>query len=172
MKKIIFLDIDGVMESHRPVKRSWFSFSKKPTEDEFGPLYDEEAVETLKEVIDQTGAKIVISSSYRNRDGNYFYRLWKKRRLPGEVIGGTPFVTDPDFFDYCGFEDLNEANMNNKAMEVKVWLAKNADLDTRYVIIDDNENWLDEQRPYVVVTSWQTGLTKDKAMSIINILNN
>jgi hypothetical protein len=41
-----------------------------------------------------------------------------------------------------------------------------------YVIIDDNENWLDEQRPYVVVTSWQTGLTKDKAMSIINILNN
>ena len=54
MKKIIFLDIDGVMESHRPAKRSWFSFKQKPTEDEFGPLYDEEAMETLKEVIDQT----------------------------------------------------------------------------------------------------------------------
>ena len=87
------------------------------------------------------------------------------------MIGGTPFVTDPDFFEYCGLDELNEANMNNKALEIRVWLAKYADLDTRYVIIDDNTNWLDEQRPNVVVTSWQTGLTKDKAMRIIEILN-
>ena len=53
MKKILFLDIDGVLN----ITCNYF--------DEFGCTFEKPFVDNLAWIIEQTGAKIVISSSWR-----------------------------------------------------------------------------------------------------------
>lgn len=75
--KIIFLDIDGVLAlMHKQ-------------HDEFGSLFHEEFVNNLKWIIDETGAKIVISSSWRKSGLVEMLNMWKFRNLPGEIIDTT-----------------------------------------------------------------------------------
>ena len=70
--KIIFLDIDGVLnvigQGH----------------DEFGQIFHKHFEDNLRWVIDKTGAKIVISSSWRGSGLNEMQRMWNVRDLPGE----------------------------------------------------------------------------------------
>jgi hypothetical protein len=64
--KVLFLDIDGVLNS-----RKYFAMGV-PVNDriyladnDYARMIDPEAVELLNEVIDRTGARIVVSSSWR-----------------------------------------------------------------------------------------------------------
>ena len=58
--KIIFLDFDGVMDTayydHVLHKEG------KPGNDKYGTIFDPYCVQNLKRIIDETGAKIVVSS--------------------------------------------------------------------------------------------------------------
>ena len=54
--KIIFLDVDGVLNSQDLLERCG--------EDKLVPI-DEENIRCLKEIVDETGAEIVLSSSWR-----------------------------------------------------------------------------------------------------------
>jgi len=75
--KIIFLDIDGVLAlMHKE-------------HDEFGSLFHQHFVDNLKLIIDETQAKIVISSSWRKNGLVEMLNLWKHRNLPGEIIDTT-----------------------------------------------------------------------------------
>ena len=61
MKKIIFLDIDGVLNSGR-----WFAKTGgEPDADGYGVSFDPAAVDCLGRIISETGAEIVISSSWK-----------------------------------------------------------------------------------------------------------
>lgn len=75
--KIIFLDIDGVLAVNHQ------------QHDDFGSLFHEAYVDNLKHIIDSTGAKIVISSSWRKSGLVEMLNMWKQRNLPGEVIDTT-----------------------------------------------------------------------------------
>ena len=77
--KIIFLDIDGVLNSREyDRKRNW----NEQTD------IDETRLPLVKEIIDKTGAKIVLISTWRNHwdrdeslcdeDGMYINRLFSK----------------------------------------------------------------------------------------------
>ena len=61
--KIIFLDFDGVMDTayydHVLAKEG------KPGNDKYGTIFDLYCVQNLKRIIDETGAKIVVSSSWK-----------------------------------------------------------------------------------------------------------
>ena len=61
--KIIFLDFDGVMDTayydHVLHKEG------KPGNDKYGTIFDPYCVQNLKRIIDETGAKIVVSSSWK-----------------------------------------------------------------------------------------------------------
>ena len=60
--KVIFLDFDGVLNSSG-YSASLFE-AGKPTKDEYGQeLFDPETVNLLNRIVDETEAKIVISSS-------------------------------------------------------------------------------------------------------------
>lgn len=83
MRKIIFLDIDGVLNLI-PQGR-----------DEFGACFHPHLVENFKRVIEATGAEIVISSTWRMNGLQELQRMWEMRDLPGKVIDVTPvFNTD------------------------------------------------------------------------------
>ena len=149
--KVIFLDIDGVL----CVIPNGF--------DEFGAFFHKRFEDNLKHIIDQTNAKIVISSTWRLAGLNEMKELWKKRGLAGEVIDITPFG---------GMDNI-------RGDEIQVWLDNN---DVKnYVIIDDDTDFWEDQLNNFVRTSENYnhedcvdigyGLTRKCAEKAIEILN-
>lgn len=57
MRKVIFLNIDGVLNT-----KWWYTqMDKNTTRDKYGYAFDPNAVANLKKILDETGADIVIS---------------------------------------------------------------------------------------------------------------
>ena len=59
--KIIFLDFDGVMDT--AYYDHILSKEGLPENDYYGTVFDPDCVQNLKEIIDKTGADIVVTSS-------------------------------------------------------------------------------------------------------------
>jgi HAD domain in Swiss Army Knife RNA repair proteins len=149
MFKVIFLDIDGVLNVI-PQGR-----------DQFGAIFHPHFVDNLRCIIEQTDAKIVISSTWRHSGLKVMQLMWEMRDLPGEVIDITP--------------SLN----TNRGEEIEYWLQEN--WTDRYCIIDDDDDMLPEQMPFFVKTSDNFdhedkidigyGLTRKCSERAIEILN-
>lgn len=60
--KVIFLDIDGVLNLYC---ESSTKYSRIASRDEYGCCFHQHLVDNLKRLIDETGAKIVISTLRR-----------------------------------------------------------------------------------------------------------
>ena len=88
MKKIIFLDFDGVLNTE--YYQGVLQFQGKQQQDEYGAHFAPGAVRQLKRIIDFTAAEIVISSSWKSLGLAKIQELWMKRNLPGRVIDVTP----------------------------------------------------------------------------------
>ena len=88
-KKIIFLDFDGVMDTS--FMKISLTKERPALSDEYGLLFDEECVESLKKIIDATNADIVVTSSWKlDMNLEKLQEMWKRRKLPGNVIDVTP----------------------------------------------------------------------------------
>lgn len=149
--KVIFLDIDGVLQVN------------SDTRDEFGLLFHKQFEDNLSDIIKQTDAQIVISSTWKSSGVSILQKMWKKRNLPGKVIDITP--------------DFKEV-IASRGEEIEEWLRNNW-VDS-YCIIDDTDAMLPEQLPYLVQTSKNYdhsqningyGLTRECANKVIKILN-
>lgn len=158
--KIIFLDIDGVLnvipQGH----------------DAFGGIFHSDFVDNLNRIIDETDAKIVISSSWRHSGLQKMLDMWEFRNLPGEVIGVTP-----DLYRFLDFE--GERTMV-RGDEIQAVLNIHPEI-THYVILDDDTDMLKHQLGNFVQTSNNInhpdcidigyGLTKECTNKAIRILN-
>ena len=153
MRKIIFLDFDGVLNTE--YYQGLLQFQGKQWQDQYGAFFDPRAVRQLKRVIDTTGADIVVESSWKYLSLEAMQELWRVRNLPGRVMDITPSLTDNA----------------SKGEEIAAWLSEYATPDTRYVIIDDEYVVLDSQIPYFIWTNPYEGLTEDHADRAISILN-
>lgn len=155
--KIIFLDIDGVLNVI-PQGR-----------DDYGAKFHKHFEDNLRYIIENTDAKIVISSTWRFSSYdpiNNMKNMWKDRNLAGEVIGITPHI------DVC-----------QRGKEIQWWLdnyPKRDEIET-YCIIDDDSDMLESQMDNFVKTSNNQdhpdcvdigyGLTKQCSDKVIKILN-
>lgn len=156
--KAIFLDIDGVLNVYCESR------------DEYGCVFHDHLVDNLRWVIDQTGAKIVISSTWRLSGEKAIMDMWDFRNLPGEVIGITPNLTYGR-----GFSDHTP-----RGVEIQQWLDEHPDV-TNYVILDDDSDMLEHQMKNFICTFDNQdhpdsvdigyGLTKICAEKAIEILN-
>jgi hypothetical protein len=158
--KVVFLDIDGVLnvipQGH----------------DAFGGIFHSDFVDNLKRIIDETDAKIVISSSWRHSGLQKMLDMWEFRNLPGEVIGVTP-----DLYRFLDFE--GERTMV-RGDEIQAVLNIHPEI-THYVILDDDTDMLKHQLGNFVQTSNNInhpdcidigyGLTKECTNRAIRILN-
>lgn len=164
--KIIFLDIDGVLnvigQGH----------------DEYGQIFHKHLENNLKWIIEETNAKIVISSTWRFSGLKIMKEMWAKRNIPGEVIDVTSDVVQ------LGINidsKLNFYEMKERGHEIQSWIDSNKHLIESYVIIDDDNDMLDSQQQNFVKTSDNInhidcvdigyGLTKECARKAIEILN-
>ena len=129
--KVIFLDIDGVLNVI------------PQGNDRFGAIFHEHFVDNLKRIIDETGAKIVISSTWRMSGLPGMIEMWEERNLPGEVIGITP-----NFMWRTG-------STLQRGKEIDAYLDEHPEIE-KYVIIDDDSDMEPHQLENFVMTFGNT----------------
>lgn len=147
--RIIFLDIDGVLNS-----QDWFcSDDPNRGKGNFDPI----AINRLNWVIEETDAKIVLSTSWRN-DPKIF-DTFKQVGVNGEISGKTDYFATGINYLYRGNEILK-------------WCNEHDDKIISYVIIDDDEDMLFTQKDNFVHTDYIHGFTEMDARKAIKILLN
>jgi aryl carrier-like protein len=164
MRKVIFLDIDGVLNT-----KWWYTQMNRNTpKDKYGYAFDPNAVSNLKKILDQTGADIVISSSWKSFGYSELEEMWEERGLPGKLIGITPNSVSDEMLLNADLDNMELLSI--RAMEIKEWLSKNGKRISHYAIIDDMDNMLPEQQSHFVKTDPEIGITKENANQVIAIL--
>ena len=109
--KVIFLDVDGVLNSDEYIDKI-----RKLNVNTIKRKVSVNKIALLKEAVDATGARVVLTTSWRNkRDGTLLKNLLLKY---GIYADATPFID------------------NNRGIEIKSYLSNNPNVD-RYVILDD-----------------------------------
>ena len=161
MRKIIFLDIDGVLSPR------WWNSDKQS--DNYGCLFDAKAVANLAKIIEETDAEIVISSSWKDMGLVELQNMWRDRDLPGKIVDITP--------DYMSDELLLKEDSSNvdylyeRGSEIQGWLLLHGDDVSRYVIIDDMDDILPEQQSHFIQTDPEFGITNDDVKKVVHLLN-
>lgn len=109
--KVIFLDIDGVLNSDEYLDKVKNSDIQGIERD-----IDVEKVKLLKRAIDETGARVVLSSSWRyTRNARYLKELLANY---GIRVDSTPYIRD------------------ERGLEIKKWLSENQGVED-FIILDD-----------------------------------
>lgn len=131
--KIIFLDIDGVLVT---MKRNYEDIQNKDLREERHNYFDPAAVGLLNRLTEESGAKIVISSSW----GRVFYleeirKVFRNGEITGEVIDVTTTI-------YPGPGNRED----QRGLEIQQWL-DNHPQTSSYVIIDDRVDSIEEHHP-------------------------
>ena len=166
--KIIFLDIDGVLnsdESMRRKKRSGYGFDIHNTTQSYD-CPSQPMIENLNHIVENTGAYIVISSSWRHYHKiDEIKQLFEKLEIKGKIVDYTPVVK---LSTYRGLEIQNWIDNYNEAKAKGNFLLKPI---KSFVILDDNNDMLN-LKDRLVLTDYKIGLTKTNAEEAIKILNN
>ena len=151
MEKYIFLDFDGVNNTQND-------------------KFDKNAMANLRRLLEKTDAKVVISSTWRLQGMEYIQQLWQEYQLPGEVIDLTPSCNSTNFSNVDGQEEWQGLH-GCKGLEIAEWLRLNAKEPYHYVILDDEEDILFNQREHLVKVDGSKGLDKADVRAAIQILN-
>lgn len=155
-QKIIFLDIDGVLNSN-----DWYIRTRGKNKKDEGDI-DPQAVSYLNEIIKNTSAKIVMSSSWRTDFENSCNLLYEKGLISNSIIGKTP-----SFVYQCQDDDIRESLCRGN--EIKYYIDKNNV--TSYVILDDDKDMLLCQKDNFIPIDFMHGLSKHHVESATYILN-
>ena len=156
--KIIFLDIDGVLnnEDSDLIYLGEDSVS-------YGGFFCPELVDKLNTIIENTNASIVLSSTWRlGLDITKAQQLTVEMNIKGEVIGVTDAIWDSHVL---------------RGNEIYKWILDNENLVGKYydykdyLILDDDSDMLYWQRNNFVQTNGLKGLTDSNVMESIAILN-
>ncbi len=154
---IIFLDFDGVLNSLRGYRKA--RAENRPTGDEYGTTFDGDCVAALRKIVDTTGARIVVTSSWRFfLDKDDIRKMWTDRQLPGSVYSVTPTNLL-----------INPKERCKRGIEINDWYKAHG-ASANYVILDDDEDVLPCQLPHLVRTDPETGLTNEDADRASQIL--
>lgn len=159
---VIFLDIDGVLKTPSP-------FNNDENELSGSTIYKiifekktfnlkESSVKLLKQIVEKTNCKIVISSSWRIKscieDFHKMFKLydWDTRDI---IIDFTPITLNG-----IRGEDIDE------------WFKMRYNKDViKYIILDDNNDILPHQKSNLIQTDKEIGLNEDVYKLIINYFN-
>lgn len=174
-QKFAFVDVDGVLNHE-----IWFTSDEckkvskeridKDDKNDYRRWFDPRCVELLNHLTDKTGAKIVVSSSWRGgRTVEELKKLFSDVGITGDVIDKTPKL------NFKGLEGYNYSVP--RGCEIKAWLETNKNIlgdklsKANYVILDDDSDMLLWQREKFLHVDSYCGLTYnviDKAVQILN----
>jgi hypothetical protein len=182
-EKIIFLDIDGVLQPDDAEER--FKHLKEVDEfnsklfDKYGVNYseynyydvlavyydwDKDAVAELKRILDTTGAKIVISSGWRNKTIDRMVDLCRIHGLDEYIIGAT---TKEDIRHIIDASPKYQKMHSFRAIEISLYVETHPEI-KKYVAIDDIHLTVDLGEEHTVITDDK--MTTDDANKCIELL--
>lgn len=139
--KILFLDCDGVINHN-----AWYKSQAYYENDFLDPDIDPKVIERLNKLTNSKGVKVVISSNWKV-DSYCISRL----KLAGldNVIDVTPtYLFNVSIENYC------------RGIEIKAYVDLHPEID-KYLIIDDMNDFFDEQQRYFLHIDYQVGFTED-----------
>jgi hypothetical protein len=151
--KIIFLDFDGPlipMQSH--IQRRALSEKAWPP-----------CVAALNRITDGTGAKIVVSSTWRFAGPEAVAQHLKNWGVTGEVVGITPYQREEQ---RDGETKVLAAAPRGR--EIAAWLSEHPNVES-FVIIDDDDD-MEELSNHLIQTPFEVGLTEVDADKVIGVL--
>jgi len=156
--KIVFLDFDGVLNSHRYFASR--GLEKDVTEE--AEALDPKAVARLNRLIEVTGASVVISSSWRHgRSLDRLAYMLALRGFIGPVIDKTVDWSEPD-------EGKLIYTAQERGDEIRIWLDAHPEV-TTFVALDDDSD-MTAVRDFHVKTSLDEGLLDEHVDRAISIL--
>lgn len=168
----LFLDLDGVLNT--------MDYSDRLIEnglsdtDEDGAIFDPNAIEQLRAIIEGAHPKIILSSTWRFKGKDWIKQLWQKRNLPGEIYGLTPALENVCFKNMeGGHNSFSVYPYGTRGLEINEWFRKNVKGKHQpycYAIIDDEDDFLSIQSDYLVLTDPRRGITEKDAYKAIRIL--
>lgn len=171
---ILFLDIDGVICTNASILKS-----KIPYPPDFHipfrsgwDQFDTECISRLNEITESTGAKIVISSTWRlachtDEDFKHLCDYLHSQGVKAEIIDKTP-----THLIYSGvWEHDRMERIKGRGHEIQQWLDTWQDEVESFVILDDN-NDMEHLSGFLVLTSEPKGIQDCDVELAIEILNN
>jgi hypothetical protein len=152
-RPIVFLDIDGVLNSHDYVKRGGSLSCRNDG-------IDPQAVTQLQRIIDETDCSIVLSSTWRlihslSHMRSRLYCAGAKHPVP--LRDKTPDLSPRG----------GQVERYQRGLEVNAWI-NNIGFEGKFVCLDDDADFLPGQP--LVQTTFETGLTEAHADRCISIL--
>ena len=174
--KVLFLDIDGVLNSE-----NWFAYRIYCVKNNMVNILmnfvdtddrnikhklttlDDRAIANLNRIVEETGCKVVLSSSWRSSiesENIFTQNLLKLKGFKYEFYDVTPRLWFSDF-------------SIRRGEEIKFWLDKESEKHEieSFVIIDDDSDMLPEQMNNFIHVDGQVGLTDRDVLTAIEILN-
>lgn len=147
--KVIFLDFDGVINDYMTINE-----------------INEYNLEMLKRIVNETDAKIVVTSSHKqlyqmnnNKEGflnnNRYVRALKENGI--DVVDWTPRIKQ------------QETNYNEREQEILEYLKKHSEI-TQYLILDD-DYIIESVKEHEIFLDLQSGLREKYIAPAIKILN-
>ena len=145
--KAIFLDFDGVIT----IPPKWHLNANK--------------IKYIKRIVDETGAKIVVSSSWRMRsvEETIDKMIMRPKRCPRNKMFNW-FIDN--LYDVTPWVGLG----NGRGGEIQKYLNDHPEIDNYVIIDDDNDMW-DSQLYHFVETNFEDGITELETVRAIKVLN-
>ena len=144
--KIIFLDVDGVLNNGTWAEEMYEQGVRVYHDD----ILHEPSLAQLRRIVDETGAVIVVSSSWRQIAVAYQHLKEWLAKIGLEVYDKTPYVG------------------RLRGDDITAWFNRNPGI-YQYVILDDDDD-MDGHMEHLVQTDFDSGLTEEKADECIRIL--
>jgi hypothetical protein len=147
--RIIFLDFDGPIipiQSHET--------RRAPMEKAWPPC-----ITALNRITAETGAKIVVSSSWRGGGLREMQHLLKAWGVTGDVIAVTP---------YCYVQKHGYNHAVQRGIEIQAYLDLTRNVES-FVILDDDRDMV-HLMPFLIQTPFEVGLTEADADRAIGML--
>lgn len=172
--KIIFLDIDGVL-THK-------FYENHETED-----IDVSKVKLLKHIVNETGAKIVLSSSWRESIAGekiYAYKILENvlKEHGLKIYDETPIIkskfmginTDITNLHISQIKNLKFDPFTRRAGEIFKWLNANKEKIDNFIILDDDDfdfEFFGYDKHLIKTDYYKGGLNEAHALKAIALLN-
>lgn len=163
--RIVFVDFDGVLNSELFYKNN----SIKDITDNIDPF----CVRQLNAILEKTGAKVVVSSSWAKlMDDEELNRILTKHGFEGEIVGFVPSLS------LVGETESSAQASVPRGLEIKNWIETNQDIIGEkcfnyndYAILDDDSDMLLEQMDNFFQTDPYVGITPFIVDRVVTFLN-
>ena len=152
MNNVIFLDIDGVLNSN-----FWNDSHQKEISD--GKLIDIEKIRLLAKLVKNTNAKIILHSGWKFWFDSNLEPTRKESENLSKLLQQEGLVIDgmtPDF----SIEEIRKSKKFSlvKASEILAWLIEHKEID-KWIVIDDLDLHNPEIEAHQIKTDSSIGLT-------------